>query len=212
MVLGRFLTSLLLLLAAVVPCAAQGPSSSDQVWSREGLPVEAYAQTMFDQGYNLYLAGNVGEALFFLGEAVEAKPDFKKAWWWTARIYEEGGSFDQAIRAWERVVSLDPSDREASYFLERARRRALYGKEAWDAFERGTVLSERGDHAGAEASFRKAVELNPSFAEAHYRLGVSLARLGRRDEAISSLRRCLEIEPNHEGARWWLKELGVRPR
>lgn len=208
----RGLAFSLALLVGMVPCAASGSPSEDVLWSREGVPAEAYAQTMFDQGYNLYLAGDLREALLFLGEAVEVRPDFKKAWWWMARIYEEGGSFDQASRAWERVVSLDPSDREASYFLERARRRALYGKEAWDAFERGVVFAERGDHASAEASFRRAVELNPSFAEAHYRLGVSLARLGRTEEAILSLRRCLELEPDHEGARWWTRELGSKPR
>ena len=45
------------------------------------------------------------------------------------------------------------------------------------------------DWATAEAAYRKAVALDPSYAHAHRMLGVLLATIGRHEEARSCLRR-----------------------
>jgi Flp pilus assembly protein TadD len=51
------------------------------------------------------------------------------------------------------------------------------------------------------AHFQRAVELAPSFAEAHYNLAGILAHRGRLDEAISHLQTALEIQPGLAAAR-----------
>jgi TolB-like protein/cytochrome c-type biogenesis protein CcmH/NrfG len=51
------------------------------------------------------------------------------------------------------------------------------------------------DFAGAEREFRRAVELNPNDANAHYMYGQLLSILGRREESEAAYRRALEIEP-----------------
>jgi DNA-binding winged helix-turn-helix (wHTH) protein/TolB-like protein/Flp pilus assembly protein TadD len=53
------------------------------------------------------------------------------------------------------------------------------------------------DWPGAEAEFKRAIELNPKYATAHYFYGVSyLAPMGKLDEAQAELRRALEIDPH----------------
>ena len=51
----------------------------------------------------------------------------------------------------------------------------------------GRCFSNR-DAAGGEKHLRKAVQLAPIFAEAHYRLGFELAKSGRMEEAVDELR------------------------
>ncbi len=51
------------------------------------------------------------------------------------------------------------------------------------------------------ASYRRALEIKPDFAEAHNNLGIVLQDLGRSDEAAESYRRALEIKPDFVEAR-----------
>ena len=52
----------------------------------------------------------------------------------------------------------------------------------------------------AVASHRKALALNPDYAEAHSNLGVALQELGKLDEAAESCRKALAINPEHTEA------------
>jgi eukaryotic-like serine/threonine-protein kinase len=55
-------------------------------------------------------------------------------------------------------------------------------------------LFER-DWPGAEAGFRRAIELNPNYGPAHQWYGVSLAGAGRVEEAVAELKRAQEVDP-----------------
>jgi predicted O-linked N-acetylglucosamine transferase (SPINDLY family) len=49
-------------------------------------------------------------------------------------------------------------------------------------------------------SHRRALQINPGFAEAHFSLGNALYQLGRLDEALASYRRTLELKPGFADA------------
>ena len=49
---------------------------------------------------------------------------------------------------------------------------------------------------GAIESFKKALQINPDYAEAHNSLGIVLQSQGRFDEAIASYERALQIKPD----------------
>ena len=52
-----------------------------------------------------------------------------------------------------------------------------------------------GDAGGAEAEFRRAIELNPSYPTAHHWYSDFLAMLGRADEALAEATRAAELDP-----------------
>jgi eukaryotic-like serine/threonine-protein kinase len=51
------------------------------------------------------------------------------------------------------------------------------------------------DWPGAEREFRRAIELNPSYATAHQWYGELLAELGRHEEALAEIKRAQQLDP-----------------
>ncbi|MFY9557566.1 MAG: protein kinase [Blastocatellia bacterium] len=56
-------------------------------------------------------------------------------------------------------------------------------------------FSYEWDWAEAEREFKRALELNPGYAEAHEQYGFFLAVMGQVDEALDEARRALELDP-----------------
>lgn len=71
-------------------------------------------------------------------------------------------------------------------------------------FRDGAEQMHAGNAAAAEASFRKAVELNPSFAPARLDLGLAQLKQGKLLDAIASIRRSIELDPASPGAHLFL--------
>ena len=68
-------------------------------------------------------------------------------------------------------------------------------------FEEGCRLdSDASRWAEALAAYRRAVELDPKFADAHCNLGSLHFNRERRDLALASFRRVLQIDPGHAEA------------
>ena len=57
----------------------------------------------------------------------------------------------------------------------------------------GSILRDLGNLQEAEIYTRKAIELNPLFAEAHSNLGIILKDLGKLDESICSYTKAIEL-------------------
>lgn len=51
------------------------------------------------------------------------------------------------------------------------------------------------DWSGAERDYRKAIEIDPSSADAHFFYGDFLISMGRADESLAETRRALELDP-----------------
>jgi tetratricopeptide (TPR) repeat protein len=71
-------------------------------------------------------------------------------------------------------------------------------------FREGAEQMHAGNAAAAEAAFRKATELDPTFAPAHLDLGLAELKEGKLIEAIASIRKSLELDPASPGAHLFL--------
>ena len=56
--------------------------------------------------------------------------------------------------------------------------------------------NHREDFDGAEAAYRRAIEIDPNYADAHYNLAL-LLEPGGLDGAEAAYRRAIEINPNY---------------
>lgn len=61
----------------------------------------------------------------------------------------------------------------------------------------GSLFEGQGRHRQALAYLDRATEGEPEVAEWHYRRGLALGGLGRRQEAIDALQRSLELDAKH---------------
>ena len=126
----------------------------------------------------------------------------------------------KAIDHFNKAVSLDPSYAPAysgladAYlvlpFLSSVSQQEVYPKAreaAAKAVALGPSLSEahtsaadvklyvEWDFAGADKEFRRALELNPTYATAHQWYAEYLSLIGRHDEAIKEIQRAQDLEP-----------------
>jgi TolB-like protein/Tfp pilus assembly protein PilF len=53
------------------------------------------------------------------------------------------------------------------------------------------------DWPAAEREYRRAIELNPNYAEVRRTYSLFLASTGRREEALAEMERCLELDPHN---------------
>ena len=123
-------------------------------------------------GQYLAESGQPDKAIALLAGEAGDDPDALVA---LGNAYQLGGRPADAIRTFKRLLDVDPKNGLA-----------------WENI--GTSQLQSGDVAAAEASLRRAIELDRSLAGAHTALGVVLAGTNRRDEAIEAWKRAIAID------------------
>ena len=130
-------------------------------------------------------------------------------------------NFEKAIDEFQKAVALDPTFALAYAGLADASIRQGFntsGANQEELYTRSKALAQKAldldaetpeayaalgtikriydwDWAGAEREFRRAIELNPSYARARLGYALLLSCLGRSDEALVEIKRAMEIDP-----------------
>lgn len=163
--------------------------------------------TMHSEALEFYLKGryfankftleNFGKAIAAFDRALEFDPNFALAYAGIAEAY------------WNAADTfLNP--REA---MQKSKAAALKAVAADDSLAEGHAYlacakySLDWDWIGLEHEYRRAIELNPGFAQAYQWFGWCLSAMGRHDEAIASLERAKELDPFSLGANWFLSSV-----
>ena len=158
---------------------------------------EAYARGAYflDKG----TAEGSARGVAYLREAIERDPGDPLAWSKLASGYTiaacgpapPADALQLARAAAERALMLDSTLAEAMAGLAYVRG---YLEWEWDA---------------ADSMFRRALELNPSMADAHYAYSWQLALFGRVAEAVAEHKRAREVDPLNPLNTAWLGMLYV---
>lgn len=141
-----------------------------------------------------YVAARVERALLdaregLIGEALESLRGLAKE----AQVEEP--------RAFERgLACLEEADwREAGAYLARALQVSDPALE--EKIERYRALLESGEAAAAATLIRETLEAHPGYPDLYYLLGTAELKQGHADDAVSSLARALELQPDFHAAR-----------
>ncbi len=148
------------------------------------------------EAYRLYLKGRffwnkrsaegLRRGIEFFDQAIEQDPGYALAYAGLADCYGLLSNYT------------DTPSRES---MPRAKAAALKALEIDDSLAEahtslGLVKKEyEWDFAGAEADFKRAIELNPNYATAHQWRAENYVTLKRFDEAIESMKRAQEVDP-----------------
>jgi len=171
-------------------------------------------RTTSGEAYNAYLQGeyfyarpsikeNLKKAIAYYEQAISLDPNYAPAWAALSRAQQlqAGGygpvqEYSKAREAAERALALDPSLADAHAAIGLIK---LYYDWDW---------------AGADASFQRALALEPGNAEVAHGAARLAATLNHFDEALRLSRRAVELDPLRATARfdlafiaWWAGRL-----
>jgi tetratricopeptide (TPR) repeat protein len=169
----------------------------------------AEAAGLFAEGLQLRYNFHSDEALDKFREATKQDPNFARAWAYVVLLAKNPEEVKQAGgRAQQAAQSTSPGEEllvkwvtssEDGYFLDAiTAMNDLLGMCPNDAqlnYEAGVWVRSQGDRVAALRLTQRALDANPNFAGAWNTLAYQLAYLHRYEEAISALRRYIELEP-----------------
>jgi TolB-like protein/DNA-binding winged helix-turn-helix (wHTH) protein len=148
--------------------------------------VNPAAHDAYLHGRYLWFASRNDEAEKYFMKAVALQPDYALAWSGVSDYYGAGmvmGELDpRAARqpfeaAAEKAVELDGTLAQTHLSLCAA------------------IFFSRWDLAGADQECRRAIELDPEFAEAYHLRAKLLSAMNRHEEAIASQKKAMELDP-----------------
>ena len=187
---------------------------------RAGLPFEGRyyglpRRNQFQMGSAFLQAGYSELALPYLRAAAREGIDNAKAWLAVGQIELQRGNLEQAERDLEMARSLDPgspqlwnnlgglsmAQEDFHVALERFQRALDINEDLPYALVNAAQAHSRlGNAIEAERLLRRALEVDPSDAEAANKLGLIWAKQGRLDEARSLFEQAIENQRDHAEA------------
>jgi tetratricopeptide (TPR) repeat protein len=129
--------------------------------------------------------GSVEVSRAFLQKGLELHPGTADLHYYLGAIYYELGSFDKAILSYQKAIELQAPNVPSLYLVQLGIAQLAGAKEA---------------EAQAEASFLRALELDPDFAQAHYELGKLYLKRKELERAEQSFERAIQLDPKLLGA------------
>jgi serine/threonine-protein kinase len=133
----------------------------------------AEAYTALGYG-NMIYAWNWSAAETNFRRAIAADPNYPTGHHWYGDFLAGRGRLAESLTEMNRAHQLDPLSQQIGIEV------------GWVSY-----LFHRNDEAAA--LIRQVLELDPTYAQAHYRLGLVLIQQGRYPEAITSLKRSIDL-------------------
>ena len=134
-------------------------------------------------GLALYWNGQYGDAVKALVRATDLSPSDPRPYYFLSRAYAHShDQADEVINRFQRFARLHPQDGRAAYY---------YAMSLWKGKQ--TVASGPFlDHVAM--LLRRAVHLDPAFAQAHLELGDLYSQQLKYAEAVPEYRRAIELD------------------
>jgi tetratricopeptide (TPR) repeat protein len=178
-------------LGLILYSKGQVPEAIDRY--REALRIDPEADgTHVNLGNALAHSGMPAEAEAEYNAAIRIRPDNTDARTDLAALDLAAGRYGEAVEQYDRILEMRPMDPVALRSCAEAHYREANG------------LGNSGRVGDAEAQYREAVRLWPSFVEARANLGLALATQARWGDAIAELKDAVRVKPAYAEAHAYL--------
>jgi tetratricopeptide (TPR) repeat protein len=214
----RLIYPLILLVALIIPAAAQGQELTDKEKAyRDSIAAlnaeneaTAAARELYNTGNDLFAEKQYSQAITIFGEAIAKDPSFKDAYYNKGIAEIEAGKFNDASLSLTALLALEKSGK--AYF-QRALAYQKAGKTTQaeaDYIEAGKLDAKNEmipynfgvlkyltqDYEGGIKQFTKAIELKPDFAYAYNDRGSCYRMMQKYPEAIKDYEEAAKRNPN----------------
>lgn len=147
-------------------------------------PIEPLAYEYYLRGVDLYARNDFPMAIKLLEKSAEIDPKYALTWAQLGTAYTADASFqfggreyyDRAQTAYEKALSLQPSQIEARVYM-------------------ANLFTDTGRVEQAVPLLREAIKTNPNHAEVHWELGYAYRFAGMLGESVSECERARQLDP-----------------
>lgn len=153
--------------------------------------------SLLNKGKELFNGGRYKEAQVLLNEVIEGNGKNIEAFFILGNIFHMKGEIGKAIKAFNRVLEIDPCHTDASISLS-----ILYndiGK-----YEEGKRIFDQTNERIKSRKSKDSIEdnhINKKFAEKHYELAEMYMSYNRYDEALYEYNKVSALNPEHLESR-----------
>jgi Tfp pilus assembly protein PilF len=184
-------------------------------------------RNLFDWGAELLAHGAFAPAIEIFSRGNRLFPHSTRTLLGLAVAHYANGAYDQAAQRFFEASDINPSDpgpylflakvrsdaiTESDGYLERMRRFSnLAPPNAWaNYYYAASLWNHNGDGQKAEALLEKALQLDPTLADAHVQLGIVYSSRKNFARAIAAFEKAIAIDPRLEEAHYRLAQVYAR--
>jgi tetratricopeptide (TPR) repeat protein len=176
------------------------------------------AQSLYEQGYQLFLQSKWTEAIADFDRAIEIEPTHLLAWCYKGTALNRLGNWDESIAAFDSALKLDKAciyafagkaedlnrlnrDKELDILIKETLQIQPKQNNALDYLGRGLLYSMMvGKGELAIADYTAAIKINPNDAVAYYHRGLTYADQKKDKQAMADLNSAIRIYPKYATA------------
>jgi tetratricopeptide (TPR) repeat protein len=162
-------------------------------------PLRNYGDACRMKALACYIISENKKAIASCDESIAINPNNADAWYYKGLACFELEDYAESVACFDKVIILNPNYRDVC----NDRRKSL---EALETRGRQGPIARRPWADAVMAAYKKAIELKPDDADAHYNLGVNLSALGNKEEAVAAFKKAIELKPDDADAHY---NLGV---
>lgn len=184
------------------------PTVAEQHFSRALALAPDYPAAHFFYARWLAAQARSIDAIDHLQRAIRLSPADIEARYLLLELYAKAGQTAALGALVDETLKLVPGDPKLTQYLDDRREavaaqpvETLPSATATTFLNTSMHLYQTGDFQGSIAAARKALDLEPGFAEAYNNIAAAFASLGEWDEAIDAARTALELKPDFPLAR-----------
>lgn len=179
----------------------------------------AALQKSFDEGVALSKSGDFDGSIAKFNEAIAQAPNCHDCYYNIGFAHSQKKEWDKAEASFKKATELKPdyaeawsglanaynSQKKLDLALEASANAAKYGGSggggsASALYNQGVILWNQSKYAEAKEKFEASAKADPSYSDAHYRLGMANLNLGDMPGAVAAFEGYLKAAPTGEYA------------
>jgi tetratricopeptide (TPR) repeat protein len=179
------------------------------------------AARLFEEGLRFFYDIHREQALGKWREATRKDPNFAQAWVYILSLTLDPVEAKQAaakaqlasqyVTPGEKLLVKWMISKKQGHFVDAIAAMndflAMYPRDTDLNFEAGVWLFFQGEYPASDKFLKRALEVDPNFMAALNIIGYDLAAMHQYDQAIASMKRCVEAEPNEPNPHDTLAEI-----